>query len=279
MKNNIDRNTNEIQKVQMVVFDWAGTTVDYASSAPSTVFDHIFTAAGIRLTKEEINRPMGMEKKAHIRELLSCESGNSQWLQVYNRPWTEQDVEDLYQKFEDTLYQVVAGYSTPIPGVVETVNELRERGIKIGSTTGYTSQIMEQVIPGAREKGYCADCVITPDVTGASRPTPFMLFECMRRMNVYPPCTVVKVGDTVLDMAEGKNAGTWTVGILTGSNLLGLSQDEYEALSPEELADRKCEIAEIYRQAGADMVIDSISDLPGAIEEFNRRLAAEEAAK
>lgn len=115
----------------MIVFDWAGTTVDYASSAPSAVFDKIFTAAGISLTKEEINRPMGMEKKAHIRELLSCDSGNRQWLQVYGKPWTDEDVEDLYHRFEETLYQLVAEYSSPIPGVVETVAELRKGGLKL----------------------------------------------------------------------------------------------------------------------------------------------------
>ena len=271
--------SKESCQIQMVVFDWAGTTVDYASSAPSTVFDRVFSAAGIHLTKEEINRPMGMEKKAHIRELLSCESGNSQWLQAYGKPWTDEDVEDLYQKFEKTLYQVVAEYSSPLPGVVETVKALRERGLKIGSTTGYTSQMMEQVIPGAKEQGYEADCVVTPDVTGAARPTPFMLFECMRRMQVYPPCTVVKVGDTVVDMQEGKNAGAWSVGILTGSNLLGVSREEYETMDPSELERRKCETAEIYRKAGADMVIDSIVDLPAVIDEINCRLQNQEGAE
>ena len=93
--------------IGLVVFDWAGTTVDYGSSAPSEVFGRVFTNAGLHLTREEINRPMGMEKKAHIRELLASESGNRQWLEVYGAPWTEADVERLYQEFEDTLRQVV----------------------------------------------------------------------------------------------------------------------------------------------------------------------------
>lgn len=264
---------NHQNKIQMVAFDWAGTTVDYASSAPGMVFDRVFSSAGIKLTREEINAPMGMEKMAHIRELLSCESGNRQWLEVHKRPWTENDVEELYHKFEDTLYQVVAEYSDPIPGAVETVQELRRQGLKIGSTTGYTSRMMEQVIPGARAMGYEPDCVITPDVTGVSRPTPFMLFECMKQLNVYPPSTVVKVGDTVVDMQEGKNAGAWCVGILTASNLLGLSPEEYEAMDAEELEQRKSRAAQTYHEAGADIVIDSIKDLPAAIEELNRRLA------
>lgn len=265
-------------RIQMVVFDWAGTTVDYGSSAPSHVFDQVFKDEGIYLTKEEINRPMGMEKKAHIRELLSCESGNRQWLALKKRPWTETDVEDLYKKFEETLYRVVGEYSSPIPGVVETVNRLREEGMKIGSTTGYTSKMMEQVIGWAAALGYQADCVVTPDVTGVGRPTPFMLFECMRQLNVYPPSRVVKVGDTVVDILEGKNAGAWSIGILEGSSLLGLSKEEYDGMDEETLDKKKREAAESYCRAGADIVIDSILDLPKAIQELNHRLEKMEEA-
>lgn len=269
---------NDNCRIQMVVFDWAGTTVDYGSSAPERVFDRVLTEAGIHLTKEEINRPMGMEKKAHIRQLLSCPSGNSQWLKAYGRSWTDEDVEALYQRFESILFQVVAEYSQPLPGVVETVDALRKQGLKIGSTTGYTSEIMTQVIPGAKKLGYEADCVVTPDVTGAGRPTPFMLFECMRRLEVYPPAAVVKVGDTVVDMLEGKNAGAWSIGILTGSNLLGLDAEEYDSMDPQELAKRKRETTEIYYQAGADLVIDTMADLPAAIEMLNCRMARKEEA-
>lgn len=268
----------EMNRIQMIVFDWAGTTTDYGGVAPSMVFDRVFREEGLCLTKEEINAPMGMEKKAHIRALLSSPSGDRQWKERYGTSWTEEDVERLYEKFEGILYQMVSEYSVPIPGVVETVRQLREQGLKIGSTTGYTSQMMTQVLPRAAELGYEADCVVTPDVTGASRPTPFMLYECMRQLNVYPPCAVVKVGDTVVDIQEGKNAGAWSIGILTGSNLLGLTRDEYEAMEPGELARRKQEAAEHYKQAGADLVIDSIRDLPAAVAELNRRMAEKEAA-
>ena len=264
-------------RIKMVVFDWAGTTVDYGSSAPAEVFDRIFSAAGIHFTREEINAPMGLEKKSHIRALLNNVSGISQWRQVYGRMWTEEDVERLYQSFEGELYQVVAEYSAPIPGVVETVDRLREQGIKIGSTTGYNSQMMEQVLPRAKAKGYFADCVVTPDVTGQGRPSPFMLYECMRQLNIYPPQTVIKVGDTVVDMLEGKNAGAWSVGILAGSNLLGLTQREYDSMEPQELEKRKIQVAEKYREAGADLVIDSIRELPLAVNEISRRLIRREA--
>ena len=99
-----------------------------------------------------------------------------------------------------------------------------------------------------------------------------MLYECMRLFGVYPAKRVVKDGDTVTDIAEGKNAGAWSIGILKGSNLLGLTEDEYNSLSAEELAKYKAKAKQKYLDAGADMVIDSIRELPDAIEEINNRL-------
>lgn len=261
----------ENKKIEMVVFDWAGTTVDYASSAPHVVFDKVFSGHQIHLTAGEIDRPMGMEKKAHIRQLLSCDSGQEQFLSVNGRAWNDSDVEQYYKEFEKTLYDVVADFSAPIDGTVETVAKLREMGIKIASTTGYTSQIMERVIPRAKAGGYEADVVMTPDLAGDGRPTPFMIFACMQKLHVYPPHAVVKVGDTVVDMQEGKNAGAWSVGILEGSNLLGLSKEAFDGMAPDELRERMEKASAVYKEAGADLVIRSIRDLPEAIREIERK--------
>ena len=260
------------KKIAMVVFDWAGTTVDYGSSAPMVVFDRVFKEAGIQLSREQINGPMGLEKRAHIKQLLELEDATKQWKETYNRMWAEDDVDQLYETFEEKLAQVVAEYSIPIDGTVETVGRLRDMGIKIGSTTGYTSQMMEGVIPRAESCGYKPDCVVTPDVTGEGRPSPFMLFECMRALHVYPVTAVVKVGDTITDIKEGKNAGAWSVGILQGSNLLGLTKEEYDAMDQAELVKRKETAKEKYLAAGADMVIDSIKDLPEAIREIEKEM-------
>lgn len=258
--------------IKMVVFDWAGTTVDYGSSAPMDVFKMVFDEMGIELSRDEINGPMGMEKKAHIKALLSLDNAVVQWKEHYGRMWTEADVEEIYEKFEDKLFDVVADYSKPIDGVVETVNELKKNGIKIGSTTGYNKRMMTKVIPAAKENGYEPDCIVTPDITGLGRPTPFMLNECMRVLNVYPPKAVVKVGDTITDIHEGKNAGAWSIGLLVGSNLLGVSKDEYEKMSEEELAKLKEVTTKKYMDAGADMVIDNITELPQAIEKINEMM-------
>lgn len=263
-------------QIQLVVFDWAGTTTDFGSQAPVQVFDRTFSQYGLHFSRQEINAPMGMEKKAHIRSMLSTEHGRELWEEAKSQSWNEQDIEVVYQSFEDNLRRVVAEYSRVISGVPETVKELRDQGIKIGSTTGYTSEIMQFVLPVAKAGGYEPDCVVTPDITGYSRPTPFMLYECMRRTGVWPSSCVVKVGDTVADIQEGKNAGAWAIGILKGSNLVGLSLEEYEQASSDELRSRYEHARRIYLEAGADAVIDSILELPNAIKEINAKMAKQE---
>ena len=257
--------------IAAVIFDWAGTTVDYGSHAPSAVFAQVFAQHGVKLTAAQINGPMGLEKKAHIRSLLSLETAKEQWQTQYAREATEEDINTLYEEFEDTLFKVVADRAAPLAGVVETVSALRAQGIKIGSTTGYNSKMMEQVLPTAKAHGYCPDCVVTPDVVGGvGRPAPYMLFECMRRLNVFPPRAVLKVGDTIADVLEGKHAGALSVGLLQGSNILGFSsEEEYRALPADELKARKQAAAARYKEAGADFVLDSITQLPSLVAAIN----------
>ena len=107
--------------IELVVFDWAGTTTDFGSQAPVQVFDRTFAQYGMHFSKEEINAPMGMEKKAHIRQMLSSESAGERWIAEHKMPWCEDDVEKIYQSFESNLRQVVAEYSLVIPGVAEAV--------------------------------------------------------------------------------------------------------------------------------------------------------------
>lgn len=262
----------EKQQIKLAVFDWAGTTTDFGSQAPVDVFDRTFRQKGLVFTKDEINAPMGMEKKAHIKTMLSTERGRQLWQGAYSRSWNEDDIEEVYQCFEANLRTVVTEYSKLIPGVKETIDKLREMGLKIGSTTGYTSDIMQYALPVAKEQGYEPDCVVTPDVTEYSRPTPFMVFECMRQLNVYPPKLVVKAGDTVMDILEGKNAGAWSVGIIKGSSVVGLNEAEYNALDDAARKELHEKARKTYLDAGADYVIDDITELPEVIAKINERL-------
>jgi len=93
-----------------------------------------------------------------------------------------------------------------------------------------------------------------------------MLWENLRRLGVESIGEVVKIGDTAADILEGRNAGCLSVGVVFGSNMLGLSADEYEQAAPAE-RERLAESArKQYAEAGADHIIERITDVPYFIE-------------
>ena len=262
-------------KVEGVIFDWAGTTVDFGCFAPVNVFISIFKNAGVEVTMEEARRPMGMLKIDHIREMLSMPRILTLWEEKYGRSFNEKDVESLYAEFEPALMASLTAYTDPIPEVIDTVGLLRENGLKIGSTTGYTSTMMDVVVPNAAEKGYLPDVYVTPDETGlVGRPYPYMIYRNMEKLKLSAAWKIVKVGDTISDVKEGMNAGVWSVGVIIGSSEMGLGLEEYSGLTQ---ADKEVEIArtaQAFTRNGADFTIETMGELPQLIETINERLSA-----
>lgn len=253
-----------MSKAEAVIFDWAGTTVDYGCFAPVQVFTEVFKNAGVEPTMEEVREPMGMLKWAHIRTMLEMPRIKEAWKELYGREPEDADADKMYESYEPSLLGILDQYSAPKPYVLETVKALRDKGIKIGSTTGYTDVMMQVVVPKAKELGYEPDCWFSPDSTGGmGRPYPYMIFRNMEELNVSSVDKVIKVGDTISDIREGKNAGVFTIGILEGSSLVGLSQAEYESLPEEEKEKVLKEAEEKYKEAGADAVV---RDIRGILE-------------
>jgi len=168
---------------------------------------------------------------------------------------------------------VLKEYAEPIPGCLEALEELRERGIKIGSTTGYIRSMMDALMPVAAEKGYAPDSTVCPDEVPNGRPYPWMVYQNMMNLNVFPVEAVVKAGDTVADVEEGLNAGAWTVGLSQTGNLMGLTEEEFDSLSEEDQAAALEKAEELLYRAGAHYVIEGIWDLPIVIDEIDDRLA------
>ena len=224
-----------MNEIKGIIFDWAGTTVDYGCFAPVQAFAEVFRHFGIEPTSQEVREPMGMLKIDHIRTMLRMPRISALWEEKYGRKPEEKDVKELFGLFEEKLMSILHLFAGPKPGVAETVKALREKGIAIGSTTGYTDKMMEIIIPIAREKGYEPECWFSPDSTGQKgRPYPYMIFRNMETLGIDDVRKVLKVGDTASDIKEGKHAGVWSAGVIVGSSEMGLTEEEYEALSPEE---------------------------------------------
>ncbi|MCL6443411.1 MAG: phosphonoacetaldehyde hydrolase [Alicyclobacillus sp.] len=261
-----------VGNIKAVVLDWAGTVVDYGCFGPVEGMRALFTQRDIPMEAADVRRDMGLAKGEHIRKLIAIPRIHDTWKEKYGVPPRETDIELLVKELEDNLANVMAVYSTPIPGALDVVAELRKRGIRIGSSTGYTASIMEVVSSAAREFGYEPDAIVTVNDVPAGRPHPFMCYENAIRLGVYPLWQMVKVGDTVADVLEGRNAGMWTVGVVKGGNELGLSREEVEALPPSELQTRVRKVADQLKAAGADYVIEEIGNLLPVMDEIEQRL-------
>jgi phosphonoacetaldehyde hydrolase len=259
--------------VKAVVLDWAGTAVDYGSFAPTAVFLRLFESQGVAITAKDARSGMGLMKKDHLRTILSQPAVAAAWQAAHSAPSTEADIDHLFDNFVPMQLEVLKEYADPIPGTRDVMAELKSRGIKVGSTTGYIREMMDILAPVAAEKGYNPDCIICPDEVPAGRPYPWMCYKNAMQLGVYPMEALVKVGDTLVDVEEGLNAGMWSVGISMTGNLLGMTEAEANGLSAEERQVlRSANEAQLYR-AGAHYVIDGIWDLPNVLEDIEARLA------
>ncbi|MDR6880820.1 phosphonoacetaldehyde hydrolase [Bacillus sp. 3255] len=256
--------------IKAVIFDWAGTIIDYGCFAPMHAFIQTFEETGVPITIREARMPMGLLKWDHIQAILQMERVKDRWIAKFGKEPVKEDVDRLYVRFEVILMESLNMYTDPIPRALETVKQLRDAGIAIGSTTGYTSDMMKVIVPEAKRKGYTPDFMIASDEAKAGRPYPYMIFQNLIELGIYPPRAVIKVGDTVSDIHEGRNAGVWTVAVILGSSELGLTQREVESMHADELAVRMNETRRTFEQAGADYIIGSIDQLPIVIEELER---------
>lgn len=130
----------------------------------------MFREKGLDITYRQAREPMGLLKVDHIRAILEMDPVREQFERKYGRSWNEADVRELYAGFETHLFASLKDFTTPIPGVVETLEGLKARGIKVGSTTGYTAEMMDIVRPGAAARGYVVDNLVTPDEVPAAVP-------------------------------------------------------------------------------------------------------------
>ncbi|PCD08247.1 phosphonoacetaldehyde hydrolase [Peribacillus simplex] len=262
----------ECKEVQAVIFDWAGTTVDYGCFAPVQAFVEIFRIRGIDITIKEAREPMGLLKMDHIMELLKMKRISNLWSAKFGKEPDERDLNSLYKDFEALLFKVLKDNAKPIPGVIELVSRLRQQGIKIGSTTGYTREMINIVKEEAEKWGYQPDSIVASTEVPTGRPAPWMCFKTAMNLQVYPLSKIVKVGDTISDIKEGISAGMWTVAVLKGGSEIGLSEAEISEMDAYDLQKRMKHAENRFLNAGADFVIDEIGDLLEIIDRINYRL-------
>ena len=252
-------------KFKAAIFDWAGTTIDFGSFAPMGAFIKAMAEFGITVTIEQARAPMGSPKWNHIHALLQMPEISSQWVEKYGRAPSDADVDQVFKVFVPMNETVAADYADLIPGTKEAIASLRARGMKIGSTTGYTRSIMQHVLPVAAAQGYQPDNLVCSDDLLEGRPGPLGIYQCMVDLAVYPPSDILKIDDTAPGIAEGVAAGCVTVGLALSGNAVGKTLEELARMPEREIAVLRDRATAMLKDAGADHVIDTIQDLPNLV--------------
>lgn len=216
--------------VQLVVFDMAGTTVDDLVNGEPLVIA-AFRASfqehdGTEISFDQANSVRGYEKKKALRLLLDS---------LRSEKAEDSEVDKLFKIFEQQLDKLMESMNSEIKGTSETFAELRKRGVKICVGSGFPEHVVQKIVANL---GWSVDGAFSSVTLGEGRPNPIMILEAMKKCGVTDPKRVVKVGDTKVDIDEGRNAGVHCVSVLTGTQ----SREELEAKKP-------------------DCIIDSVADL------------------
>jgi phosphonoacetaldehyde hydrolase len=260
-------------RIKAVIFDWAGTTIDFGSRAPMGAFVAAFEQFGVAISIAEARAPMGKPKRDHIAAIMATPRIAEVWAARHGTAPGDASIDRVYEVFVPLNVAVAAAHADLIPGVAATVAALRARHIRIGSTTGYTREIMAPILPRAAAQGYAPDNLVCAGDLAESRPSPLMIYRSLADLGVYPPAAVVKVDDTVPGIDEGRAAGCWTIGIAASGNEVGLSLTEWQALSNGERRTRAAAARHTLARAGADYVVDTVADLLPVIDVIEARLA------
>jgi phosphonoacetaldehyde hydrolase len=260
-------------KIQAVLLDWAGTTMDFGCMAPAVVFVDVFKRKGVPITMEEARAPMGAHKRVHIQKITQLDPVRKRWQEKHGRLPNDDDVEAMFKDFVPLQLKCLSDYSALIPGTLDIVKTLRKRGYKIGSTTGYMTEMMAINLRDAAKQGYVPDSTVCASEVPAGRPYPYMCLQNVLNLGVSPVEACVKIDDTRPGVEEGLNGGMWTIGLAISGNEIGLPLKEWKRIpKAEQERMRQGAYTRMY-QSGAHYVVDSIADILPCLDDIEAKLS------
>ncbi len=215
----------------------AGTTINEDNVVYKTLHKAI-NDAGFSVSLDEVlEQGAGKEKQQAIKSIL----------QVYANTTDDLLVSKIYSTF---LIQLEEAYHTlvitPQPNADQLFNALHQKNIRVIMNTGYNRKTAQLIIDklGWKE-GIDYDSLVTATDVNKSRPNPDMILYAMKRFGIEAPAEVVKVGDSIIDIEEGKNAGCGlTIGITSGAHNL----KQLQSASPDFIIDDLMELLPLIEQ-------------------------------
>jgi phosphonatase-like hydrolase len=227
---------NILEGFELMVCDMAGTTVEEGGVVYETLRE-VMVADGLDVSQEEMHPWHGAKKEAVLEHFCRKAKTPSKDLEERITRVADNFLEEISKKYfsEDSPVRHI---DPMLPGYFR---KLRDAGVKVSLDTGYPEDIQELLVKklGFDDKSV-VDSYISAYTVKEGRPYPYMIHRLMERTGVMDVRKVVKVGDSVRDIEEGKNAGCGlVVGVLSGAD-----------------------DAETLLAAGADLIAECVTDLP-----------------
>jgi phosphonatase-like hydrolase len=197
--------------IKLVLFDITGTILKDTGVMVRSL-SLALRKNGIPMDEQELREWRGAEKAEVVRHFVARHLGRTA---ISGDPV----IQRIYEDFRILLEAEFADHElVPIPGAEATFACLRERGILLGTTTGYHRRLSDVLL---RRLGWSDkfQATVCSDEVALGRPAPYMIFRAMEATKVINVSQVVTVGDTPLDLKAGTNAGVrGVVGVLTGAH-------------------------------------------------------------
>jgi phosphoglycolate phosphatase len=220
-------------KPELVAFDVAGTTLN-----DDGVVIHAFKVA-FEATQPELWPTKGQEWTQYALDTM----GQSK-IHVFTELLG--DAEQAHRAnvaFEEAyVTHIIEVGISPIPGTNETFAFLKNAGVKIALTTGFSRSTLDFLIDhvGWRD---VIDITVTPEEAGRGRPHPDMLNFAATQLGIGDTREIIVIGDTASDIQAGLAFGAnRVIGVLSGAHT-----------------------REVLEFAGATSVINSVANLPSLI--------------
>lgn len=223
--------------IELIVFDIAGTTVK-DTGAIALAFQTAMQEFGYQVPLKQINLLMGYKKTEAIKKMLDLYEAEKARV-------TDEFINTIHQRFLKLMVEYYQNTKDlhPQPHAEAVFHSLKERNIKVGLNTGFSKEITEVIVERLGwMKNNLVDFVVSSNEVEAGRPHPFMIRDIMQKAQISDPKKVVKVGDTEVDVNEGKNAGClYSIGVTTGA----FKREELEPYEPSFIIDDLSELIRI----------------------------------
>jgi phosphonatase-like hydrolase len=231
----------QMSSIQLVVFDIAGTTVrDNGNVADA--FIAAFDDFGLTVPADEVKKVMGFRKMDAIVLLLGKFAPSQKD--------DEELVDRIHTRFIDRMIEFYRNDETlsPLPHAEHVFGMLKKRGIKVALNTGFTRSITDTILHRLRwdDRSRLIDQVICSDEVAQGRPHADMIGVLMEDLGIGSPAQVLKVGDTEVDVEEGRNAACGkVVSVTTGA----YTREQLQPYAPDHIIDDLAELLPIIEQA------------------------------